>query len=182
MTAKRTPGNCAETPLQVDALYGQAAQTIHNHAAVYIGCTPPNQHHQFAQSQADFKKLTGIWCPVGAQADLQTLRDKSNSPLDAWLAWRLGYIKWDEAQARLLYGVNWLHVALSMGLVIGLAYASFYLVPIALANAPTTRWVAVFSYFATELILLLIALELMVLRPWKVARTVRQASSNPQKG
>lgn len=176
MTSKKTQGNRTGPPLRVDSLYGQAAQTIHNHAPIYIGCAPSDQHHQQAQSQADFKKLTGIWCPVEAQTGWQMLRGQSDSPLDVWLAWRFGYIEWNDAKARLDYAVNWLHMTAGCGFFIGLGYALYYLVPVGLANAPTARWVAVFAYMATQTILLLIGLELMVLRPWKVARRVRLAS------
>lgn len=160
----------------------------HFHGPVYGGVAGRDVEHSLpgldsvswaaaAETQDDFHKRTGIWCPVEAQEALLALRGKSQSPSFVRLAWNFGYIKWDDNQARLRYAVKWTHMAAACVLAAGLGVALFYLVPVGLASTPTARWVGVFVYWALLFLVELVALELTVLRPWKVARMVQRADA-----
>jgi len=128
--------------------------------------------------QTEFKKITGIWCPVAAHGSLNDLRRKAKSPRDVWLAWRLGYIDWDGSRAQVVNTHNWTHRLMMAGLLVGTGLAGIDLMQVLMIDSPTGKWLAVTSGLSLRLLLLLMALEWLVLSPRRVTRALRAEKSS----
>lgn len=155
---------------KINTVNGQVADTIHNHGDNYFGCQPMQQHQQQALEQEEFKKLTGIWCPVAAHAQIQALREKSLSRDDVWLAWRLGYIHWNTANNQLQPSSKWLFFMLGVFMALGLLWSvkEFAM----LFSNFHEQWQLMHFYSCLQVLFFLYAFDTMVFRPRKVVRTL----------